>query len=115
MRILFLLILANLTILLSAQTIHPPSATPSINQPLHFIVPAGNTTKALEKLELTTDFYFSYNHEILPKIVSADTWVNISLAQGLTKMLGKNYVYRVRRNHVVIRATDEGGIANGTK
>jgi hypothetical protein len=99
MRILFLLILANLITLLSAQTIHPPSATPSFNQPLHFIVPAGNTTKALEKLELTTNFYFSYNHEILPKIVSADTWINISLVQGLTKMLGKNYVFSLKRNH----------------
>jgi hypothetical protein len=115
MRILFLLILAHLTTWLSAQTIHPSSATPSLNQTYNFIVPAGNTTIALEKLELTTHLYFSYNPEILPKIVSADTWVNISLAQGLIKMLGRNYVFRLKRNHLVIRAIEEGKIANGAK
>jgi|694.fasta_scaffold62598_3 hypothetical protein len=115
MRILFLLILAHLTTWLSAQTIHPSSATPSLNQTCNFIVPAGNTTIALEKLEIATHLYFSYNPEILPKIVSADTWVDISLAQGLVKMLGKNYVFRLKRNHLVIRAIEEGKIANGTK
>lgn len=117
MKTLFLLITTHLIVSLSAQTIHSntPSSTPSINQPLNFIVPAGNTTKALEKLELETNLFFSYNHEILPKIVSADTWVNISLAQGLSRMLGKNYVYRIRRNHLVIRTTEYGKIVNGTK
>jgi hypothetical protein len=115
MRLLFLLIVTQLTTWLSAQTNHAPSATPSINQTYNFIVPAGNTIKALEKLELTTNFYFSYNHEILPKMVSADTWVNMSLVQGLSKMLGGNYVFHVKRNHIVIRALEQGKIAIGTK
>ena len=117
MRTLFLLITTHLIALLSAQTIHSntPSAAPNINQPINFIVPAGSTTKALEKLELATNLFFSYNHEILPKIVSADTWVNLTLAQGLSRMLGKNYVYRIRWNYLVIRTIEDGKIVNGTK
>jgi hypothetical protein len=117
MRTLFLLITTHLIASLSAQTIHSntPSSAPSINQPINFIVPAGSTTKALEKLELATNLFFSYNHEILPKIVSADTWVNLTLAQGLSRMLGKNYVYRIRWNYLVIRTIEDGKIVNGTK
>ena len=117
MRTLFLLITTHLIALLSAQTIHSntPSSAPNINQPINFIVPAGSTTKALEKLELATNLFFSYNHEILPKIVSADTWVNLTLAQGLSRMLGKNYVYRIRWNYLVIRTIEDGKIVNGTK
>ena len=117
MRTLFLLITTHLIASLSAQTIHSntPSSAPNINQPINFIVPAGSTTKALEKLELATNLFFSYNHEILPKIVSADTWVNLTLAQGLSRMLGKNYVYRIRWNHLVIRTIEDGKIVNGTK
>lgn len=117
MRTLFLLITTHLIASLSAQTIHSntPSSAPSINQPINFIVTAGSTTKALEKLELATNLFFSYNHEILPKIVSADTWVNLTLAQGLSRMLGKNYVYRIRWNYLVIRTIEDGKIVNGTK
>jgi hypothetical protein len=117
MRTLFLLITTHLIASLSAQTIHSntPSSAPNINQPINFIVPAGSTTKALEKLELATNLFFSYNHEILPKIVSADTWVNLTLAQGLSRMLGKNYVYRIRWNYLVIRTIEDGKIVNGTK
>ncbi len=115
MRTLFLLITAHLFASLSAQTSPPasPLTITSLDQPFVFVVPAGPTAQALEKLELASKLYFSYNPDILPKTVTADTWVDISFREGLDRMLGQHFAFRLRGNHIVIRTLQEGVINNG--
>jgi hypothetical protein len=115
MRTLFLLIIAQLVTSLSAQTsptVKKANIT-SLDEPFYFIVPAGSTASALEKLEASSKLYFSYNPDVLPKTVVADTWVGISFRQGLDRMLSQNFAFRLRGNHIVIRTLQEGIITNG--
>jgi hypothetical protein len=116
MRTLFLLIIAQTQCwLLGAQSQNNirPQIIASLDQPFSHIVTAGPTSQALESLEMATGFYFSYNPDVLPKTVESDTWVNLSFRQGLDQMLGKNYAFRLRGNHIVIRTLQEGIINNG--
>lgn len=115
MRTLITLIALNLFNALVAQTTPSNSqiSTTSLEKPFYFIVPAGPTSEALEKLEKSAKIYFSYNPDILPNTVSNDTWVGISFRQGLDRMLGQNFAYRLRGNHIVIRTLQEGVIING--
>ncbi len=116
MKTLFLFIIALITTtMLSAQnpTEGPASTITSLDQSLYFIVPAGSTTAALEKLEAATNLHFSYNPDVLPKTVTKDTWIDISFRQGLDRMLGKQYAFRLRGNHIIIRTLQEGQITNG--
>lgn len=116
MKTLFLSIIALIpTTMLSAQNpaAGKASAITSLDQSFYFIVPAGSTTAALEKLETATNLHFSYNPDVLPKTVTKDTWTDISFRQGLDRMLGKQYAYRLRGNYIIIRTLQEGQITNG--
>ena len=66
MRTLFLLIIAQLVTSLSAQTspAFKKANITSLDEPFYFIVPAGSTASALEKLEASSKLYFSYNPDV---------------------------------------------------
>jgi hypothetical protein len=116
MRTLFLSIMAllpNLALFAQSTPQGKSPAITSLDQSFDYVVKAGPTSQALEALEFASGIHFSYNPDVLPGQVANDTWSQISFRQGLDRMLGNKYAFRLRGNHIVIRTLEEGIITNG--
>ena len=84
-----------------------------LGQTVHHSVQAGPVSKALEKLEKSCACRFSYNPDLLPDSVAADSWQGITFRQGLDRMLGDDFAYRERSSYIIIRHLGEAEIHQG--
>jgi hypothetical protein len=84
-----------------------------LSQTVGHEVKAGPVSKALENLEKSCACRFSYNPDLLPDSVAADTWQNITFREGLDRMLGESFAYRERSSYIIIRHLGEAEIHQG--
>jgi hypothetical protein len=84
-----------------------------LGQSVQYAVKAGPVSKALENLERSCACRFSYNPDLLPDSVAADSWQGITFREGLDRMLGEEFAYRERASYIIIRHLGEAEIHQG--
>lgn len=84
-----------------------------LGQSVQYEVKAGPVSKALENLEKSCACRFSYNPDLLPDSVAADSWQGITFREGLDRMLGEDFAYRERASYIIIRHLGEAEIRQG--
>lgn len=84
-----------------------------LGQSVQYAVKAGPVSKALDNLEKSCACRFSYNPDLLPDSVAADSWQGITFREGLDRLLGPDYAYRERASYIIIRHLGEAEIHQG--